>query len=254
MNTRIDRVIALGASNLTLGLPAVLSTVRASWGPGVEVFAALGLGRSYGAPSRVLARTLPGILQSGLWHNLESLPPAPTRGLITDIGNDILYGFGSEQILEWVAEAMRRLRHLTRDILVTELPLASIRCLSPKKFLLFRTIFFPSSRMHLGQVLEGAEQVNDGLSQLAAAHEARLVRQKSEWYGLDPVHIRARSSAAAWKNILEAPTETHPETILDPETLRLCLLAPERRWLLGVERFTPQNGFTLPSGLRLWLY
>jgi hypothetical protein len=74
------------------------------------VLAALGLGRSYGARSRVLLRGLPGILQSGLWRQLESLPPAPTRALVTDVGNDILYGSSPEQILEWVEESVARLQ------------------------------------------------------------------------------------------------------------------------------------------------
>jgi len=65
--------------------------------------AALGHGRSYGAHSKFVVRTLPGILQSGLWRHLESLSTVPTRALVTDIGNDILYGFSAEQTLAWTA-------------------------------------------------------------------------------------------------------------------------------------------------------
>ncbi len=80
----IGRVVALGASNLTRGLQTVVATATATWGPDVEVLAALGHGRSYGAPSRLLIRTLPGILESGLWKDLESLAagadPRPRDG------------------------------------------------------------------------------------------------------------------------------------------------------------------------------
>jgi hypothetical protein len=31
-------------------------------------------------------------------------------------------------------------------------------------------------------------------------------------------------------------------------------MPPERQWLLGVERFSPQSGKALPSGSRVWLY
>ena len=88
MATAPRRVVALGASNLTRGFPILVSAARASAGPDVEVFAALGLGRSYGMESRVLARTLPGILDSGLWAALAGLPPLPTRAVVTDVGND----------------------------------------------------------------------------------------------------------------------------------------------------------------------
>src|ERR1700704_6567831 len=83
MPAEVARVVALGASNLTRGFQTVVSTARATWGPNVEIVAALGHGRSYGAHSRFVIRTLPGILQSGLWRHLESLSAAPTRARST---------------------------------------------------------------------------------------------------------------------------------------------------------------------------
>src|SRR5215831_6744908 len=130
MASDVARVVALGASNLTRGFQTVVSTARAAWGSEVEVFGALGHGRSYGAHSRVFFRRLPGILESGLWSELESRPALPTRALVTDVGNDILYGFSADQTLAWVEETLRRLRTVTSDIVVTGLPLASIRRLS----------------------------------------------------------------------------------------------------------------------------
>ena len=90
MPAEVTRVVALGASNLTRGLQTMVSSARASWGSEIEVVAALGHGRSYGATSQFLIRTLPGILECGLWRELESRPQVPTRALLTDIGNDIL--------------------------------------------------------------------------------------------------------------------------------------------------------------------
>ncbi len=113
MAADVARVIALGASNLTRGFRTVVSAARAAWGPEVQVLAALGHGRSYGAPSRVVFRTLPGILESGLWRTLESLPALPTRALVADVGNDILYGLSAERILAWVEEALSRLQRVT---------------------------------------------------------------------------------------------------------------------------------------------
>ena len=104
------RIIALGASNLTRGLHIVLATARAEWGADVELLAALGHGRSYGGRSQFVGRSLPGILESGLWPQLSQMPPARTLGLITDVGNDILYGYSPPQILTWVNEAVDRLR------------------------------------------------------------------------------------------------------------------------------------------------
>src|SRR5262245_404522 len=102
----MTRIVALGASNLTRGFHTIVATARSMTGPDTEVVAALGHGRSYGMASRLLVRTLPGILQSGLWHQLEVLPAAPTRALVTDVGNDVLYGMSADRIVTWVDEAV----------------------------------------------------------------------------------------------------------------------------------------------------
>lgn len=248
-------MVALGASNLTRGFPTVVATARSAWGPDVEVLVALGHGRSYGAPSRVLVRTLPGILQSGLWQQLERLPTAPTRGLITDVGNDILYGSSAAQILEWVEQSLERLQQYAPDIVLTDLPLASLRGLSRPRFLLFRSMFFPSCRLSLDQALETAEEVDSGLAALAASRGARFTRLKEEWYGFDPIHIRPSSWRSAWQEILCGQTDgTAGDRASWLEALRLYLMLPDRQWVLGVEQVSPQSGAPLPSGGRVWLY
>jgi hypothetical protein len=253
MSAYVARIVALGASNLTRGFQTVVSTARAEWGPGVEVIAALGHGRSYGSRSHVVFRALPSILESGLWPALESRPQVATRGLVTDVGNDILYGFSAEQTLAWVAEAVERLRHVTQDIVLTDLPLASIRRLSRPKFLAFRSILVPSCRLSLAQVLEAAERVNEGLAKLAADQGTRFVRLDPEWYGFDPIHVRPSLWRPAWQQILGAQlASANGESTV--EGLRLYLMRPERRWMFGVEQFTPQTGVALPSGGRVWLY
>jgi hypothetical protein len=249
------RVVALGASNLTRGFPALVSTARERWGPEVEVLVALGLGRSYGSRSRILLRTLPGILQSGLWAQLDALPRADTRALVTDVGNDILYGFSPEQILAWIEECVVRLQRHTPDVVVTDLPLASIRRLSPLKFLALRTVLFPPCRLSFGQILERAEEVATGLEALAKKRGLRFFPLKPHWYGFDPIHIRPGQWRAAWREILcgegGGPAARSAGW---RETLRLYALPPERRWILGREQETPQEGVTLPAGGRVWLY
>ena len=186
MEPDVARVVALGASNLTRGFRAVVSAARATWGPEVEVLAALGHGRSYGARSRVGIRALPGILDSGVWRALGSLPALPTRAIVADVGNDIMYGVPAQRILAWVDETLGRLQRVTRDITLTELPLDGIRRLSAARFLVFRSIFFPYCRLSLVALLETAGRVNAGLSELAHCARrqpvpsgSRLVRVRS---------------------------------------------------------------------------
>jgi hypothetical protein len=247
----VSRVVALGASNLTRGFQPVVAASRAAWGPEVQVVAALGLGRSYGSTSRLLVRTLPGILDSGLWRELESSPRVPTRALVTDVGNDILYGFSAEQTLAWVEEAVSRLLAFTQDVVVTGLPLASIRRLSRPKYYVLRSILVPSCRLSLERVLETAERVDQGLAELARDRGARFFALKPSWYGFDPIHIRPALWNTAWQEILGTDCVVGGFGV---EALRLYLMRPERQRLFGVEQVIPQRGVAPPSGGRIRLY
>ncbi|MFO0776252.1 MAG: hypothetical protein U0223_01390 [Nitrospira sp.] len=248
------RIVALGASNLTRGFRTIVSTARSVWGPEVEILAALGHGRSYGAPSRFLFRTLPGILKSGLWAELEQRPPTTTRALVTDIGNDILYGFSVEQTLGWAEEVLRRLARVTQDIVLTGLPLASVYRLSQIKFLAFRSILVPSCRLTLGQVIDRAEGVHEGLVTLSSVYGAKFFQLDPAWYGFDPIHVRPSYWRTAWQEILGERVPGPREAQAVVEAVRLYLMRPERRSFFGIEQVTPQSGVALRSGGQVWLY
>jgi hypothetical protein len=252
---RVGRVVAVGASNLTRGFHTIVATARHVWGPDVEVLAALGHGRSYGGTSTFLVRGLPGILQSGLWRELESHPPAPTRALVTDVGNDIMYGHAPARILEWVDECVARLQQCTPDVVVTGLPHAAVAGLPPGRYLLFRSVFFPRCRLTLDQTMRIGAEVNEGLRAIAERRGATFFRLKPEWYGLDPIHIRPRMWRAAWQEVLcgEVP-RAGTGRATRAEAVRLYCLQPERASFLGRERLTPQRGIPLRRGGRVWLF
>jgi hypothetical protein len=248
------RVVALGASNLTRGFQTVVATSRAAWGPNVEVVAALGHGRSFGSESRVLARTIPGILQSGLWHELETLPPLPTKAIVTDIGNDILYGFSHTQILAWVEETVDRLKQFSDDIILAGLPRVGAHDISNAKFLFFRSILFPRCRLSFAQVADTAERVNEGVAAIAATRRLRFVRLKRDWYGIDPIHIRPSKWREAWQEIVCGDSWPSLGRLSRLEACRLYLMRPQHQQMFGVEFGAEQHGIQLPAGGRIWLY
>ena len=176
--------------------------------PTSKFLRALGHGRSYGAPSRLVVRTLPGILQSGVWQTLSSLPAAKTRALVTDVGNDILYGFPAARILEWVGEAVDRLQRIHRRISCS--PICRCRpsvkspgrssCCSARCSRLSAGCLWPRSwtrpngsttACHLSPPREGFNSCT----------------MKSEWYGVDPIHIRPSLWRPAWQQILGCDAE-----------------------------------------------
>ena len=177
-----------------------------------------------------------------------------TRGLVTDVGNDILYGFSVERTLEWVEEVLVRLRTVTNDIVLTDLPLASVHRLSNLKFLAFRTVLVPYCRLSLVQVLDRVELVNEGLTKLSAAYDAKLFQLDPAWYGFDPIHVRPSRWRSAWQQILVAQPQINSNSGSTTESVKLYFMRPERRWLFGMEQVTPQFGVALRSGGQVWLY
>ncbi len=249
------RVVALGASNLSRGISTLTKLASAAWGPKTQVLAAPGYGRSYGSCSRVGFRTLPGILDSGLWRTLDSMPAASTKAIVTDVGNDILYGFSVETIMAWVEEAIDRLQRITPDITVTSLPLDSIRQLSRLKYFVVRSILFPGGTTPLARLIECVEEINAGLAMMAAGRDIRLLAPNPLWYGIDPIHIRRCFWILAWNEMLGTSVNSADSIRnLDLNRLKLSFLAPEHRWFFGFEQWTRQSGYLLSPGGRLWLF
>jgi hypothetical protein len=247
------RLIALGASNLARGMGSAVAAAREAWGPRIEVVSAFGPGRSYGQDSSVLGRRLPGILACGLWSVLHDLPPARTRAIVTDVGNDILYHVPVPRLVSWVDETVARLGGLTDDIVVTGLPVERIRLLSPSAFLFFRSVLVPRCRLSQAETLAASEQVEEALRSIAYRRRVRFVPLRLEWYGLDPVHIRRGQWPAAWHEIV-AGGAGRPGRAGAWEGLRLFMMKPERRWWLGIEQRGAQPGLRLASGPTVWCY
>ena len=202
----VSRLVILGASNVARCLPTALATARAvslcaqpelpSW-----IAVAAGRGRSYGQTSALLGRTLPGILPSGLWAALERAPAGPTYALLTDIGNDLVYGVEPERIIEWLATALDTLPDDTR-VSVSALPLDNLDRF-PLAFLeVFRKTLFPSSNQPIAHLLQQAEVLDDLLRQLCAVRDIGVVEQPETWFGLDPIHYRLRHREMIWKRLL----------------------------------------------------
>ncbi len=104
-----QRVVILGASNVLRSISTVLATAERLRGQPLDFLAAAGHGRSYGLTSRVLGRSLPAIRACALWETIFRRPQVPTVSLVTDVGNDLLYGASVETIASWVEECLTKL-------------------------------------------------------------------------------------------------------------------------------------------------
>jgi hypothetical protein len=251
------RVVLLGASNLTRGMSTVFETAGAFCGRPLEIFAALGHGRSYGMYSSLLGRRLPGILSCGLWEGLDARPPASTAALLTDIGNDLLYEVPPGQVAQWVRECTDRLLARSARVVMTMLPLSNSSGLSEWRFTFLRTCFFPSCQLGLEELLSRASELDELLRRLCAERGIPVIEPRREWYGLDPIHIRLRNWRIAWSEILSQWCDGPPPPVPVPSLrhwLRLRLLPPEQRWFFGFSQRRAQPAGQLGDGSAVFLY
>lgn len=252
------RVVLLGASNLTRGISTVIETAWSLWGSPLEVLTALGLGRSFGMRSRVLGRELPGIRNCGLWDALGGLPSAPTAALVTDVGNDLMYGASVEEILGWVSESLDRLAAFDARTVLTLLPLESVADLSDWRYLLLRTCSFPRCRASRRDIVEAAQHLNAGLTSLAAERKITVVALRGDWYGFDPIHIRLKKWRSAWSEILspwsDAPATASAARGSLTRWLYLRSLPPLERSLFGRQRRAAQPSGRLRDGTTIAIY
>jgi hypothetical protein len=252
------RVVLVGASNLTRGIGMAVETACRVWGRPLDVLAAFGHGRSYGMRMSLLGRELPGLVDCGLWEALRRRPPAPTAALVTDIGNDLLFEVGVPEIAGWVRTCLDRLREAGARMVMTRLPLEGLQTLSPAKYLFLRTILFPFSRIALATVRERAHELDRRLQDLAAERNVCLVPHQAAWYGFDPIHIKMRHWAQAWRAFLapwaNAAPLPEPAQASFSRWLYLRRLAPEVRWFFGREFRHAQPAGRLPDGSTLSFY
>jgi hypothetical protein len=250
-----QRAVLLGASNLRASLPLVVNLLRRRAGGPVEILAACGHGRSYGVWSRFLGiRHLPGIAGCGLWRALEARPALPTLALLTDAGNDLVYGAEVTEISRWIEICLDRLARCRAKVVLTLLPLARLERLSPWEARLAVSLLFPGRQAPWPALLERARELDERLRRLGREHGALLVEPETSWYGIDPIHLRRSRRAEVWERLTNAAGAGAGSPAADRPQVRLPLLGAETLRLAGRTLRTSQPAVHLADGTTVALY
>ena len=208
-------------------------------------------------PNTVLGRTLPGILECGLWEALDKLDKlddsTSIHTIVTDIGNDLLYGLNAAQTMSWVNETVERLSDRSQKILITGLPIDSLNSLSKQRFDFFRRVLFPNSTLTLESALVEGLQLHNQLLNFADGHFSTTTPE-ARWYGLDPIHIRRRCRREAWERYLSHGVPDIPIQRAGPiADLSVWKTRAEQRWKRS-RLLTSQQPALINNGNELWLF
>lgn len=252
-----SRVILIGASNVTLGLPVIVDWALRLPGP-VEILTAQGHGRSYCQQSYVLHRGLPSILECGLWETLASRPAAPnTFGVLTDLGNDLLYGVPVDRVLKSVEDVFQRLKQHSADITFVRPPLARILMLTERRYRVISQLMFPGCPVTWDEMQPRIQKLDQDAFALLEKDVARVVVPELDWYGIDPIHIRRSKRRLAWRSILGDWPVRDPADDHRPNwsfTQKLWRAAPAERTLWKRPTFQLQPALIFRGGSSLWMY
>jgi hypothetical protein len=249
-------VVVLGASNVARAFPVVVAAARHHAGWPLDLLTAMGHGRGFGLENRVLGRWLPSIRQCVLWQALEQRPGRIRQALITDVGNDLMYGADPERIGAWVGDCLQRLAPRCDELVLSELPLASLQRLGPFRFHFMKKILFPRSPLSHAAALAASSELNDRVVALALHFGARLVRPPAHWYGWDPIHVRRTFFRQAWQsmcgaNAAEAGVD---EALISALRWAFFHFRPEYRRLFGIAQHRAQPALQLRCGTRISWY
>ena len=249
-------VVVLGASNVSRGLPRLAATARARAAGPLDLFVAAGHGRGYGVSTRVWQRRLPSILASGLWRALERERADQPLAVITDVGNELLYGLGVTAVASAVREAAKRLADRGARLTITGLPLAGIAGVGPVRYRLLRALYVPGCLLGLAELKEATRWLDEELQAIAADMGAAFLEQPAEWYGVDALHVRRPHLDALWHLVCDAwklpAATTWPRATLTDWAV-LGTRAAEVRSLGRITRLTRQPVIDRHA-IRVWMY
>ncbi len=267
--TSCDRDVAviIGASNVSRGLGQLVEVLATRHQRPLNLFVTAGHGRSYGVTSLIGVRSLPSIIACGLWRELDSQraanPNSRLSAMITDVGNDLIYGFPPETVAEWVKEVARRLAARNAKLAIVRLPLASVTRASELRYLAMRAAFSPWLKLNFAQMKEAATVLDQNLQDIAREFGADIIDQPGHWYGLDVIHIRSRKIHELWNAACEAwgiepATGASPRPLKFGELIGLHLKAAEKRSLFGVRMETAQPCYHCQwsdhKDVRVWMH
>lgn len=241
----MQRVHLYGASNLWLSRRAALTAVRRRFEGPLEVGLACGPGRSYG-------------LRAGSpWVRYQPLrevefPAVPSLAVLSDIGNDIAYAQRPDTTLAWVEELAERLETQGVEVVLTGVPVESLRTLPSWLFLLFRSLYYTGQTVTQNDVMQRLLDLEGGLEEMTRRRGYLFLPTDPAWYGLDRFHLRRKAYSLCWEGWME---RLRPDLGYQgqPSWPKLWRLRPRQYWYRGRETSSPGDYPGVMPQTRLWV-
>ena len=201
-----DLFVLLGASNLARGYSALTRQISKNISAS-EFLNALGPGRAYCARGGLFNFTYSPI---GECRVMESAKVYAERGfrmtvLLTDIGNDIMYGVPESSLIECLDTLIEKSLRLNAEVFVTSIHVDVSKDMGKTSFKLLKSIFYPNSPVTFDQADSAVKKLNHYLAEKSQQNErVHLVSGLGAFCGLDKIHYGLFKSHLAWSRVANA--------------------------------------------------
>ena len=195
--------LLLGASNLARGysmLTQHLSKCREK----TEFLNALGPGRGFCSRGGMFNFSYSPILVSRVIESAEkkSKNAFCTAVLITDIGNDLMYGVSAETLIDSLDAVIDRMLGWNANIFLTSIHVNLKKDLGPTTFFLLRFLFYPSSKITFEEADLLVTKLNRYLEEKSRINErVHLIAGMETFAGLDKIHFSILKAHSAWSKV-----------------------------------------------------
>ena len=196
-------LILMGASNLSRGGFSLSRHMKTCLHPRrIEVLIASGPGRAYCATGGFLNVSYPPIQSSEIFEiaRVKSESGYQVVALVTDIGNDIMYGVSVEKVIETIHQLFNKLQSINAEIFFTTLPMAFEERVHPAWFYILRSMLLPFSRVSYDEAVAGIIEINRFLRKSASEH-SHLIHDMDSYLGFDEIHYGWLRAHKAWSHV-----------------------------------------------------
>ena len=169
-----------------------------------EFLNALGPGRGFCARGGMFNFTYSPILASRVIESAEkkSKHAFRTAVLITDIGNDLMYGVSAETLIASLNAVIDRMLQWNANIFLTSIHVNLKKDVGPTIFLLLRYLFYSGSKVTFEQADLFATKVNRYLEEKSRVDERiHLITGMETFAGLDKIQFSISKAHSAWSKV-----------------------------------------------------
>ena len=195
--------LLMGASNLARGYSLLTRHISSCFGKNkTEFLNALGPGRGFCARGGMFNFNYPPIQDCRILEVAKKKSCDIRAVLITDIGNDLMYGVLADILIESLDGLIGRALQWDAEIFLTSIHVNLKKDVSPTMFFILKSFFYPGSSITYEEADLFIIKVNGYLEEKARQNErVYLISGMTSFIGMDKIHYSFLKTHLAWEKI-----------------------------------------------------